>query len=302
MRIAFMGTPAVAVPALRLLAQTHDIELCVTAPPRPRGRGRQVQQSDVGREALALGLPVITPERLNGDAVGTILERGIDAVAVVAYGRILPAALFDRVPCLNLHPSLLPLHRGAAPVPWTIWSGDENWGVTIMRIVRELDAGPILMQEAWPLGLETAGEILELAAERGARMLGTALERLGRGELTERMQEGEATYARMLTPLDERLDFSQSAAELARQVRALSPRPGVRVHFPGHSIEVRLLDAEAVPGDAAPGALIDLGERIGFGTGRGILATARVQPAGRGAQSGAEFLRGRSSLRGATAE
>lgn len=301
MRIVFLGTPRIAATALQILAQRHEVALVVTAAARPRGRGRRLQASDVAEAAGSIGLPVLAPERLDAAAVAAVLATGAQAAAVVAYGRMLPAALHERIPCLNLHPSLLPRHRGAAPIPWTIWSGDERWGITVMRIVQELDAGPVLAQQSWPLGLETAGDLLDMAAERGAAMLADALDRLARGSLPERPQEGQATYARMLTPADERIDFGQAAEQLARQVRALAPKPGARVLLVERDLALRLLDAEAVAGSAPPGRVVAAGGRIGFGTASGILAVGRVQPAGGRAQSAADFLRGRPWAAGLTA-
>lgn len=301
MRIVFLGTPWIGAVALRTLARRHEVALVVSAAPRPRGRGRKLQESDVAEAARSLGLPILTPERLDGESVAAILATGAQAAAVVAYGRMLPSALHARIPCLNLHPSLLPRHRGAAPIPWTIWSGDQRWGITIMRIVRELDAGPVLAQQCWPLGLETSGELLEMAAQRGAQMLSEVLRQLAEGSLQERPQEGVATYARMLTSEDERIDFGRPAEELARQVRALAPKPGARVQLAERGLEMRLLDAQALPGDAPPGRLVAVLERIGFGTAAGVLAVGRVQPAGGRAQSAADFLRGRPWAVGSTA-
>ncbi len=299
MRVAFLGTPAFALPALSAVHAEHEIALVVTAPPRPRGRGQRLQPAPVHAAADRLSLPVLTPDRLDEEAVERIAAARPDALCVVAYGKILPRSVFDRWTCLNVHPSLLPRHRGAAPVQWTIWSGDAQAGVTIMRIVQELDSGPVFLQEAFDLrGDETAGELLETCADRGAGLLGQALRALARGELRERPQEGAPTYARMLRREDERLDFSRGAAELARQVRALSPRPGVRVAAEERGLEMRLLRARPAAGRAPRGELRVAGEEIAIGCGEGLLVVSAVQTAGGRPQSAAEFLRGRPWVAG----
>lgn len=294
MRVVFLGTPEFALPALQAVHARHEVALVMTAPPKPRGRGHREGVTPLHAAALELSLPVETPTRLDAAAVERIEQARPDAVCVVAYGKILPESLFGHFPCLNVHPSLLPRHRGAAPVPWTIWSGDQTAGVTIMRIVRDLDAGPIFLQEGFALtGEETAGELLETTARRGADLLVTALGALARGDLQERPQEGEPTYARMLRREDERLDFELSATLLARQVRALSPRPGVRVTCEERGLELRLLRARPGKGRAPLGELRAAGDYLAIGCGEGLLLVSELQPAGGRPQRAAEFLRGR---------
>lgn len=293
-RVAFLGTPEFALPSLRAVHAEHEIALVLTAPARPRGRGQRPAPTPVEAEAGLLSLPVETPARLDAAAVERLLQADVEAICVVAYGQMLPESVFSRWTCINVHPSLLPRHRGAAPVPWTIWSGDELGGVTIMRIVQALDAGPVFLQEALRLhGDETAGDLLGRTAELGARMLCDALAALAAGNLLEHPQEGASTYARMLRKDDERLDLAQPAEELARQVRALSPRPGVRVAAQERGLELRLLRAHAGPGRAPLGELRAQGEVLAIGTGEGLLLVSQVQPAGGRPQSAAEFLRGR---------
>jgi methionyl-tRNA formyltransferase len=299
MRVAFLGTPEFALPALSAIGKEHEIALVVTAPPRPRGRGQRLQPSPVHAAAERLSLPVLTPERLDAEAVEQIAAVRPDVLCVVAYGKILPSTVFDRWTCLNVHPSLLPRHRGAAPVQWTIWEGDPQAGVSIMRIVKELDAGPVFLQEGIDLhGDETAGELLETCAQRGGDLLAQALRALASGQLPERPQEGEATYARMLRREDERLDFSRPAAELARQVRALSPRPGVRVAIEEKGLELRLLRVRAAAGIALQGEMRVVGADIALGCGEGLLVVSELQIAGGKPQSAEEFLRGRPWVAG----
>ena len=297
MRLIFFGTPAFALPALAAVAARHDVVRVVTAPARPRGRGQHALPTPVGAEAERLGLEISTPERLDAAAVQELLALRPAAAAVVAYGKMLPAALFESVPCLNVHPSLLPRHRGAAPIPWTIWSGDAEWGVSIMRIVQELDAGPVHLREARPVTAgATAGELEVQAALLGARMLAEALDLLAAGRLPERPQEGEPTYARRLVKEDERLDLGQPARDLARQVLALSPRPGARVRVEPDGLELRLLRARAAEGDLPRGALATDRLSLLIGTGQGVLAVDELQPAGGRVQTAADLLRGRPGI------
>ncbi|MDA8343988.1 MAG: methionyl-tRNA formyltransferase [Thermaerobacter sp.] len=294
MRLVFLGTPEFAVPALSAVHAHHEVVLVVTAPPRPRGRGQKPAATPVESAAQALSIQVETPDRLDDAAVRRIEQARPDAICVVAYGKMLPESIFERWTCLNVHPSLLPRHRGAAPIPWTIWSGDKLGGVTIMRIVKQLDAGPIFLQEGFRLsGEETAGDLLAETARRGADLLATALAGLQQGDLPEHAQEGESTYARMLRQEDERLDLDRPAVELARQVRALSPRPGVRVTTQERGLELRLLRAAPAAGAAPRGELRAHGEQLAIGCGEGLLLVSELQPAGGRAQSAADFLRGR---------
>lgn len=301
MRLIFFGTPDFALPALDHLSREHQIALVVTAPPRARGRGQRLTPSPVGQRAAALGIPVLAPQRLDTAAVDAIRDAGADAACVVAYGKLLPPEVFEALLCINVHPSLLPRHRGAAPVPWTIWSGDRAAGVTIMRIVKELDAGPIFLQETCPLtGDETAGELLERTAVRGAELLSEALARHVAGTLDERPQVGEPTYARTLRPDDERLDFTRGALELSRQIRALSPRPGVRIEVPERGLVLRLLRAQPTPDPLGPGRIRAGREGLLVGTGSGALLVTELQPAGGRPQTGEALVRGRPWLDGLT--
>ena len=302
MRLVFLGTPEFALPSLTAVRAEHDVLRVVTAPPRPRGRGQRLVPTPVAAAAAAMGLDVVTPARLDAQTVGELLELRPDAAVVVAYGRMLPPALFDVVPCLNVHPSLLPRHRGAAPIPWTIWSGDKEGGVTIMRIVQELDAGPIYLQEpfALPDGI-TAGELEAEAAGRGAALLRQALQMLAAGRLSEAPQRGEATYARRLEPQDETLDLRLGAEQLARQVNALSPRPGVHLAVQERGLVLRLLRARAVPLDMAPGTLARHEQGLLLGCGEGALLITSIQPAGGREAKATDLLRGRPYLDGAVA-
>ena len=300
MKVLFLGTPDFAVPSLDAVSERHEVVAVVTAPPRPRGRGQHMTPTPVALRAAELDIAVRTPTRLDEDTVGDLKAFGPDAAAVVAYGRMLPASLFDAIPCLNVHPSLLPRHRGAAPIPWTIWSGDRQAGVTIMRIVQELDAGPIHLQESFPLPREmTAGELEAETARRGARMLAEALTLLEAGNLPQAPQDGEPSYARRINRDDERLDVSRPAEDLALQVQALSPRPGVRVRVEGRDFEIRLLRATATGDELPAGRLKAHPGGLLVGTGHGALLVTELQPSGGRSQSAVELVRGRPFLDGA---
>ena len=301
MNILFLGTPEFALPALDAVAAAHDLVGVVTAPKGPRGRGQRLEPTPVGRRAAELGYDVFTPARLDEAAVDGLLALHPEAAVVVAYGRMLPAALFRAIPCLNVHPSLLPRHRGAAPIPWTIWSGDREAGVTIMGIVEELDAGPIHLQESFPLAEDmTAGELEAETAARGARMLCDALGMLAAGTLPATPQEGPPTYARRLGKDDELLDLGRPAVEIARQVNALAPRPGARVQVVGRDLDLRLLRARAVSDKVPQGRIKVSPMGLLLGVLEGAVLVTEAQPSGGRRQSAGDLVRGRPFLDGAS--
>ncbi len=251
LRLAFMGTPDFAVPSLSALAEAgHAIACVYTQPPRPAGRGHKDRPSPVQRTAEARGWPVRTPVSLKDpETQEGFAELKLDAAVVVAYGLILPKAVLEapRLGCLNVHASLLPRWRGAAPIQRAILAGDAETGVTIMQMDEGLDTGAILLQRAVPIRPETTGESLhdELAA-LGAELIVEALAGLAAGTLADRPQdEALACYADKLTRQEGRLDWGRPAAELERQVRAFTPWPGAFVELPGGS-RLKVLAAEAV--------------------------------------------------------
>ena len=297
MRLAFMGSPDFAVPALRALhAAGHDIAAVYCQPPRPAGRGQRETPCPVHRAALDLGLPVRTPVRLKRDTAEheAFAALGLDAAVVAAYGLILPPAMLDapRRGCLNIHASLLPRWRGAAPIHAAIMAGDAETGITIMRMEEGLDTGPMLLKEATPIAPDATVQALhdELAAI-GARLV---LRALAEDPPAIPQPEEGATYAPKLTKQDGRLDWQADAAALERRVRALNPWPGTFFEHGGE--QVRVLAARVEAGAGAPGMLLD--DAALLAGGAGALRLLRLQRPGRAALDAGEFLRGFALPRG----
>ncbi|MBR0680037.1 methionyl-tRNA formyltransferase [Roseomonas eburnea] len=291
MRLAFMGSPDFAVPALRALhAAGHDIVAVYCQPPRPAGRGQKETPCPVHRAALELGLEIRTPARLKRDIAEheAFAALDLDAAVVAAYGLILPRAMLDapRRGCLNIHASLLPRWRGAAPIHAAILAGDAESGVTIMRMEEGLDTGPMLLKEATPIGPETTVQALHDAlAEIGARLI---LRALAEDPPAMPQPEQGVTYAPKLTKEDGRLDWSQGAAALERRVRALNPWPGT--YFQHQGEQIRVLAARIEAGAGAPGVLLDDAALVACGDG--ALRLTRLQRPGRAAMDADAFLRG----------
>jgi methionyl-tRNA formyltransferase len=299
MRLAFMGSPDFAVPALRaLVAAGHDVAAVYCQPPRPAGRGQAVRRCPVHVAADALGLPVRTPARLkrDADAHAAFAALALDAAVVAAYGLILPAAMLDapRRGCLNIHASLLPRWRGAAPIQAAILAGDDASGITIMRMDEGLDTGPMLLAESVPLGPHTTAAMLHDAlAEIGARLV---LRALDDDPAPEPQPAAGATYAPKLTREDGRIDWSRDAAFIDRQVRALNPWPGTFTHWAGATLKV-LACAPAEAPAGAPGTVLD--GRLTVACGQGAMRLLRVQAPGGAAMDAGAFLRGHALPAGA---
>ena len=292
MRLAFMGTPEFSVASLRALhAAGHDIAAVYCQPPRPAGRGQAVRKCAVHLAADALGLEVRTPARLKRDpeAQAAFAALKLDAAVVAAYGLILPEAMLAAPArgCLNIHASLLPRWRGAAPIQSAILAGDAESGVTIMQMDAGLDTGPMLLRRAVPLGPETtASDLHDTLAALGAEMV---LQALAENPAPAPQPADGVTYAAKLTREDGRLDWTQDAAALARRVRALNPWPGTFVSLDGESLKV--LAAREEDGAGEPGTVLDAALLVA--TGRGALRLIRVQAPGRAAMAAEAFLRGR---------
>jgi methionyl-tRNA formyltransferase len=296
MRLIFMGTPEFACVALEaLLRAGHEIAAVYTQPSRPAGRGQRAQRSPVHELAAAQGLEVRTPARLRDAAAqADFAALTADAAIVVAYGLILPRPILEapRLGCINIHASLLPRWRGAAPIQRAILAGDAETGVTLMRMDEGLDTGPMLMREAIAIGPRmNAGALHDALAAIGARLVVAALASLERGALAPTPQPAEGvSYAAKIAKDEARLDWRLAADQLARIVRAFSPWPGAFCELAGERVKV--LDAEAIARDGEAGVALDDGLTIGCGVG--ALRLLRVQRPGRGAMSAAEFLRGRA--------
>ncbi len=309
LRVVFLGTPEAAVPTLSAVHRAgHRIPLVVTRPDRRRGRGGRPGPSPVKEAALEYGLPVHQPEDVNApESVKRIRSVRPDVLLIVAYGRILKRPLLEvpRLLPLNLHFSILPAYRGAAPVARAIADGVSETGVTLQRIVRRLDAGPVLAVERVAVDPEeTAGELEARLAAVGAVLTVRTLARIARGEATETPQDEEkATRAPMLTKEEGRVDWARSAEEIWRHVRAMQPWPGARAVFSGAArkgeLPVTLLSVRPHPGggpDApgcAPGTVTAVeSDRFLVRTGGGTLAVHRLKPAGKKALTAREFANG----------
>jgi len=286
-----MGSPVFAVPALRALHDAgHQIAAVYSQPPRPSGRGGIVHACPVHAAAAALGLPVRTPARLRNDAgeQAAFAALGLDAAVVAAYGLILPQAMLDapRSGCLNIHASLLPRWRGAAPIQAAVLAGDAETGITIMQMDAGLDTGAMLLQGRVPIGPRTtAAELHDTLAALGADLVLRALQECR--DPVPQPPEG-ATYAAKLTRDSGRLDWTQPAAQLDRQVRGLTPWPGTWTLLDGQVLKV--VRAEPAPGSGAPGTVLD--DRLSVACGEGALRLLQVQRPGRAPMDAQALLRG----------
>ncbi len=298
-RVVFMGTPAFGRASLRALLEAGVRPVAVfTQPDKPQGRGRAVLPPPVKEEALRAGLEVHQPATLKDPAVVDLLrELKPDLVVVAAYGKILPPAVLEIPPlgCVNVHASLLPRHRGAAPVAYAIWEGDAETGVSLMRMEEGLDTGPVYAQRAIPLPEgATTGTLTPLLAELGGRLLAESLPALAAGTLRPVPQDpARATLAPRIRPEDGRLPFEEPAERLERQVRAMDPWPGAHSSVRGERIKVLAAKvAGAAPPGAAPGEVV-LGPpvTVACGDGRCLLLTS-LQREGRRALSSADLVRG----------
>jgi methionyl-tRNA formyltransferase len=294
-QVVFMGSPDFAVPSLRALAEAYPIAGVVTQPDREAGRGRTLVAPPVKSAALELGLPIIQPEKLRiPEAMSQLQAWKPDLIVVAAFGQILRPAILNlpRHGCVNVHGSLLPRWRGAAPIQAAILAGDEQTGVTIMRMDSGVDTGPILSQRSMPIRSDdTAGSLFERMSALGAELLVETLPGYLDGFIQPRPQpEDGVTYASMLKKEDGLLDFALSAEELARRVRAFNPWPGAFFEWQGGLMKVH--QAHAEEGRAEPGAYLVIQKSPAIGTGDGILVMDIVQPAGKKAMEGKAFLAG----------
>ncbi len=299
MRIVFMGSPDFAVPSLdRLVADGHALALVVTQPDRPAGRGRDLRSPPVKRAAQRHGLPLAQPERVSDPHVVASLQAAQpEVVVVVAFGQFLPRAVRELPPlgCINIHASLLPKFRGAAPIHRAIMAGETETGVTIMRIEGEMDAGPILLQRACPiLPDDDAGSLHDRLAVLGAAALADALRILAAGDGHWIPQDpSRASLAPKLGDADCRVELAGDAVSLVNRIRGLSPAPGAYLIL-ADGQRLRLLRAAARETSGPPGAIVAVEETsVVVGTGEGAVALLEVQPAGKRRMSAAEFARGR---------
>ena len=295
MKVIFMGTPDFSVPALDALHGAHEVVCVYTQPPRPAGRGKQPRPTPVHARAEALGLPVRHPDSLKGaEAQLAFASLGADIAVVVAYGLILPQPVLDapRLGCLNIHASLLPRWRGAAPIQRAIMAGDAETGICIMQMQAGLDTGPVLMRAKTPISdADTAASLHDRLAAMGAELVVQALEHLP-GLVPEPQPDQGVTYAAKIDKAEARIDWAQPAEAVARQIRALSPFPGA---WCDSSLgRLKLLNARAVAGQGAPGQLLEGGLIIACSTG--AIEITELQREGKRAMSARDFLRGLAGM------
>ncbi|HQS95542.1 MAG: methionyl-tRNA formyltransferase [Novosphingobium sp. 16-62-11] len=297
MRIIFMGTPQFAVPTLEaLVAAGHDVVAAYSQPPRAAGRGKKLQPSSVHLAAEAHGIEVRTPVSLkDADEQAAFAALEADVAVVAAYGLILPQAVLDapKLGCLNVHGSLLPRWRGAAPVQRAILAGDALTGVTIMQMERGLDTGPMLATVETPVDGKTAGDLTTELAEKGAALMVSVLADLGTYPPVVQPDDG-VTYAHKIDKAESRLDFARDAVDVERQVRAFAPSPGAFFELEGE--RYRVLAAEVIGASGTAGETLD--DALTIACGQGAIRPTLVQRAGRPAMDAAALLRGRAIAAG----
>jgi methionyl-tRNA formyltransferase len=298
LRVIFMGTPDFAVPPLsEIVAAGHDVLAVYTQPPRPAGRGMAVRKSAVHHFAEEAGIPVFSPKSLKSAQVqNEFYAHDADVAVVAAYGLILPRPILEapRYGCLNIHASLLPRWRGAAPIQRAIMAGDPHSGVVIMKMDEGLDTGPVCFGEQIAIGPEmTAGELHDELSLLGAKLISRALDWLTLGRLKCRPQpEHGVTYAAKLSKELERIDWTMPAVEVHNRIRALSPHPGAwfEALLSGRRERIKVLRSMVVPARGEPGVLLD--SQLTVACGQQAVRFTRVQRAGKKPTLGAEFLRG----------
>ena len=293
LRLAFMGTPDFAAPTLaRLIGQGHEIAAVYTQPPRPKGRGLAPEPSPVAKLAASHGLPVRSPLTFkDARSQEEFASLALDAAVVVAYGLILPTPVLraPRLGCFNLHASLLPRWRGAAPIQRAIMAGDEETGVMVMRMEEGLDTGPVLLVERVAIGRKTYGALHDELSQLGADLMVRAISALERGAIEERAQsDAGATYAKKIAKEEARIDWARPARAIECQIRGLSPSPGAWFEARGERLKV--LYASPVAQNGVAGEVLD--DSLTIACGDGALRLERLQRAGRGPMAAAEFLRG----------
>ena len=299
LRLAFMGTPEFAVPTLvELIGQGHEIACVYSQPPRPKGRGLATEPSPVHALALAHKIAVRTPLSLKDAAQQELFAAlEVDAAIVVAYGLLLPKPILDapKLGCFNLHGSLLPRWRGAAPIQRAIMAGDAETGVMSMRMEEGLDTGPVLMAERTKIGRKTYGELHDELARLGADLMARTVSALERGSVAEQKQtEDGVTYARKISKEETRIDWTKPAREIDCLIRGLSPAPGAWTDVKGE--RVKILNCEPATGVGTAGTLVD--DALTIACGIGALRLTRLQRPGKSAMDAGELLRGFALPRG----
>ena len=302
MKIIYMGTPDFAVAPLEaILKAGHEVTAVVTQPDRQKGRGREVQYSPVKECALSHGIPVLQPLKIKEkDAVEELRKYPADIFVVAAFGQLLSEEILNmpRFGCINIHASLLPAYRGAAPIQWCVINGEEKTGVTIMQMAKGMDTGDILLQKEVVLDeKETGGSLFDRLMETGAELIVEALQRIENGEVTPVLQREElATYAGKITKDMGNIDFTKAAVTIERLIRGLNPWPSAFTHYKGKILKIWEADvvSECVNAEnSVPGTVIAMDkESFTLATGEGALRIRSLQPEGKKRMSCAEFMRG----------
>jgi methionyl-tRNA formyltransferase len=301
-QIVFMGTPDFAVPVLQALIEQHTVIGVVTQPDRPAGRNRQIQASPVKQVALTTGIPLLQPEKLRRtEAIEELRQWSPDVYVVAAFGQILPQAVLDIPPygSINVHASLLPRWRGAAPIQAAIRAGDHESGITIMKMDAGLDTGPMLSQRAIPLAPDETGQSLhDKLALLGSELLIETLPHYLSSEISPEAQDDAlVTFAPTIKKEEGLIDWTQSAQDIERLVRAFTPWPGTYTFWNGQ--QLKILSGFAGTGEALPGYVVERDHRVAIGTGDGLFYPSRLQLAGRNPLAVEEFLKGQATLSGA---
>ena len=302
MKIIYMGTPDFAVAPLEaILKAGHEVTAVVTQPDRQKGRGREVQYSPVKECALSYGIPVLQPLKIKEkDAVEELRKYPADIFVVAAFGQLLSEEILNmpRLGCINIHASLLPAYRGAAPIQWCVINGEEKTGVTIMQMAKGMDTGDILLQKEVVLDeKETGGSLFDRLMETGAELIVEVLPKIEAGELTPVVQKEElATYAGKITKDMGNIDFAKSAVTIERLIRGLNPWPSAFTHYKGKILKIWEADVVSECANAenpGPGTVIAMDkESFTLATGEGALRIRSLQPEGKKRMSCAEFMRG----------
>jgi methionyl-tRNA formyltransferase len=304
-RVVFMGSPEFAVPCLRALAGAHDVAVVVSQPDKPAGRGGQLTPPAVKVAATELGLPMFQPKSArNGDLEGALRVSGAELAVVVAYGKILPKAVLEALPrgCINVHASLLPKYRGAAPVQWAVIDGESETGVSIMQLDEGMDTGPVYLERRVTIEPdETSGELLARLAPIGADAMLEAIAAIEAGTARAQAQDhGRATHARMLTKADGAIDFAQPAAAVAARIRGVDPWPGAQAVLRGQTVKlfhaVAPTDATTQPRAelSAPGTVLAIDpDGMHVAASDGVVVIEEIQAPGRKRMAATVFAAGR---------
>lgn len=297
MRVVFMGSPEFALPTLSALAQSpaHEVLAVFTQPDRPAGRGKKLTGPPVKGLAVELGLPVLQPQKVRSDeAFAQLQELAGDVIVVVGYGQIIPQRIIDlpEYGCVNVHSSLLPKYRGAAPVNWAIVRGETETGVCTMKIVKKLDAGDVLLCRKTPIGPdETASELSARLAPMGAELLMATLSGLEAGEITPQPQdESQMTYAPLMKREDAAIDWSLPATEIHNRVRGFDPWPGAFTAYRGKRLQVRRTRLTDAQGE--PGKILAVSDGLTIACGEGAILATELQPEGKPRMAAAAFING----------